>query len=106
MFVKPLGGVAFSDDAGKTWQKYSTGLPEHSICTDLLLDTSSPENARTLYVSVFNQGVYKSTDNGKSWINFSKGLKDNRYAWEVRQNGKRIYLLCVRGWRGENSVDG
>jgi photosystem II stability/assembly factor-like uncharacterized protein len=106
MFTKPLGGVAFSDDAGKTWQKYSTGLPEHSICTDLLLDTSSPENARTLYVSVFNQGVYKSIDNGKSWANFSNGLKDNRYAWEVRQNGKRIYLLCVRGWRGENSVDG
>ena len=106
LFEKPLGGVAFSEDAGKTWQKYNTGLPEHSICTDLLLDTSSPENARTLYVTIFNQGVYKSTDNGKSWINCSRGLKDNRYAWEIRQDGKRIYLLCVRGWRGEKSVDG
>jgi photosystem II stability/assembly factor-like uncharacterized protein len=106
LFEKPVGGVAYSEDAGKSWQKYSTGLPDHSICTDLLLDTSSRENARILYVTIFNQGVYKSTDNGKTWVNSSKGLKDNRYAWEIRQNGKRIYLLCVRGWRGENSVDG
>jgi photosystem II stability/assembly factor-like uncharacterized protein len=106
LFKKPLGGVAFSEDAGRTWQKQIIGLPEHAICTDLLIDTDSPENTRTLYVSIFNLGVYKSTDNGKSWVKSSKGLKDNRYAWEIRQNGKRIYLMCVRGWRGENSVDG
>jgi photosystem II stability/assembly factor-like uncharacterized protein len=106
LFEKPLGGVAFSQDAGQTWQKQNIGLPEHSICTDLLLDTDSPQNSRTLYVSVFNKGVYKSSDNGKSWINCSNGLKDNRYGWELRMVGRRIYLLCVRGWRGENSVDG
>jgi photosystem II stability/assembly factor-like uncharacterized protein len=106
LFKKPLGGVAFSEDAGRTWQKQIIGLPEHAICTDLLIDTDSPENTRTLYVSIFNLGVYKSTDNGKSWVKSSKGLKDNRYAWEIRQNGKRIYLMCVRGWRGDNSVDG
>jgi photosystem II stability/assembly factor-like uncharacterized protein len=106
LFEKPLGGVAYSEDAGKTWQKYNNGLPEHSICTDLLLDSSSPENARTLYVSIFNKGVYKSSDNGKSWVNCSNGLKDNRYGWELRMADRRIYLLCVRGWRGENSVNG
>jgi len=100
------GGVAYSIDGGKTWQKYSNGLPENCIATDLLLDPSSPENSRTLYLSTFNQGVYKSTDGGKSWVSASNGLKDNRYAWEIRMAGKRIYLLCVRGYRGETSIDG
>ena len=106
LFEKPSGGVAYSEDAGKTWQKCNNGLPEHSICTNLLLDTSTPEDSRTLYVSIFNRGVYKSTDGGKSWADCSKGLKDNRYAWEIRQAGNRLYLLCVRGWRRDNPVDG
>jgi photosystem II stability/assembly factor-like uncharacterized protein len=100
------GGVAYSVDGGKNWQKYSNGLPENCIATDLLLDQSSAENSRTLYLSTFNQGVYKSSDGGKSWVSASNGLKDNRYAWEIRMAGKRIYLLCVRGYRGETSIDG
>jgi photosystem II stability/assembly factor-like uncharacterized protein len=100
------GGVAFSEDGGKTWQKYNNGLPDNSISTDLLLDPLSPENSRTLYLSTFNQGVFKSTNGGKTWNNCSKGLKNNRYAWEIRMAGRKIYLLCVRGWHGETSIDG
>jgi hypothetical protein len=100
------GGVAFSDNGGKTWEKYVNGLPENTIATDLLLDQSSPENARILYLSTFNQGVFKSTDGGKSWTSAVSGLGDNRYAWEIRMAGERIYLLCVRGWKGEVSIDG
>jgi hypothetical protein len=106
LFKSYSGGVAFSEDSGKTWKKLNTGLPENSICTDLLLDPSSPENSRTLYLSTFNQGIYKSNDGGRSWLNSDKGLKDNRYGWEIRMAGKRIYLLCVRGWRGEKIIDG
>ena len=105
-FEGHYGGVAYSEDGGKNWQKYMNGLPENCIATDLLLDLSSPESSRTLYLSTFNQGVYKSTDGGKSWISSNTGLNDNRYAWEIRMAGKRIYLLCVRGYRGEKSIDG
>ena len=100
------GGVAFSEDGGRTWKKCNSGLPENSICTDLLLDPASPENERTLYLGTINQGVFKSTDGGKSWFHSDKGLKDNRYAWEIRKAGERLYLLCVRGWMGEKVVDG
>jgi len=101
-----FGGVAWSEDAGKNWQKSTNGLPENCIATDLLLDPSSPENSRTLYLSTFNQGIYKSTNGGKSWVSVNNGLKDNRYGWEIRYAGQRIYLLCVRGYRGEKSIDG
>ena len=61
-----VGGVAVSEDDGKTWQKSNNGLPEHAICTNILVDPTSPIDARTLYVSLFDQGVYKSTDGGQS----------------------------------------
>jgi photosystem II stability/assembly factor-like uncharacterized protein len=100
------GGVAFSKDGGKTWKKWNKGLPENSICTDILIDPLSPSNARTLYLSTFNQGVFKSTDNGMTWVFSGRGLKDNKFGWELRMAGKRIYLICVRGWKGEKVIDG
>ncbi len=106
MFQGYAGGVAYSGDSGKTWKKWNKGLPESSICTDILIDPDSPENNRTLYVSTFNQGLYKSTDNGRHWKSSGKGLKENQYGWELRLAGKRIYLLCVRGWKGEDPIDG
>ena len=105
-FANYSGGVAFSEDGGRTWKKSNDGLPSGSICTDLLIDPVSPETARTLYLSTFNQGIYKSTDGGKSWEKTNIGLKENLYAWELRMTADRIYLLCVRGWKGEISTDG
>lgn len=106
LFTGHRGGVAYSEDGGKTWQKYNKGLPENSISTDILVDPKSNLNARTLYLSTFNQGVFKSVDGGKNWTGFSKGLKGNRYAWQIRMADRRIFLLCVRGWKGESSLDG
>jgi photosystem II stability/assembly factor-like uncharacterized protein len=100
------GGIAYSTDGGKNWKKWNKGLPENSICTDILIDAASPVNDRTLYLSTFNQGVFKSTDNGKTWVSSDRGLKDNKYGWELRMAGSRIYLLCVRGWRGDKIIDG
>jgi hypothetical protein len=100
------GGVAISNDGGRTWQKCNNGIPENSICTNLLIDPLSPENARTLYLTTFNQGIYKSTDGGKTWVNSGTGLRDNRYAWQIRKAGIRLFLVCVRGWHDEEIVDG
>ncbi len=106
MFAGYYGGVAVSDDGGRTWKTSTNGLPDNSISTDLLIDPTSNPNARTLYLSTFNQGLFKSADGGKSWSAASAGLKDSRYGWEMRLAGKRVYALCVRGWRGEATIDG
>ncbi len=106
MFERYTGGVAVSEDGGRTWHKSNTGLPERSICTHLIIDSESPEEARTMYVSIFNRGVYKTTDGGLNWSESCSGLGDNRYAWQVRITGDKLFLLCVRGWRGDVVVDG
>jgi len=101
------GGVAVSDNGGLNWKVSNKGLPENSICTNILLDTESPKGSRTLYTAVFDKGVYKSTDNGESWGKTTKGLSDNLFAWELRQNSKgRLFLLCARGTRDGKTVDG
>ncbi len=101
------GGVAVSTDEGKTWQKSNEGLPENSICTNILIDPNSPVDSRTLYVSVFDKGVFTSTDGGKSWTKCNGGLGDNLFAWQLRLNKDgRLFVLFPRGQRNGNTVDG
>ncbi|MFH1068116.1 MAG: hypothetical protein V1794_00725, partial [Candidatus Glassbacteria bacterium] len=101
------GGVAVTDDGGKTWRKSSSGLPVSSASTHILVDPASPAGKRTLYVTVFNQGVFKSTDDGASWIAINQGLGNNLFAWQVRRNkAGRLFLLMARGRRAGQTVDG
>ncbi|MEO6961729.1 MAG: hypothetical protein ABIY90_07170 [Puia sp.] len=104
-FGRYAGGVAVSDDDGRTWHKTNTGIPENAICTNILLDTLS--NSGKMYVSVFDQGVYKSSDGGKSWEKKNNGLGRNLFAWQVRQNRKgRLFVLLSRGLQAGKIVDG
>ncbi|MEP6952195.1 MAG: hypothetical protein ABI863_23085 [Ginsengibacter sp.] len=101
------GGVAVSNDDGHSWNKSNTGIPENSICTNILLDPATPVNSRTLYVSVFDKGVYKSTDGGNNWENKNNGLGDNLFAWQMRRDAKgRLFVLCSRGHRNGQEVKG
>ena len=101
------GGLAISEDGGLNWRVSKPGLPENSVCTNVLLDTKSPVQSRTLYVAAFDKGVYKSVDGGENWEISNEGLGDNLYAWELRQNNKgRLFLLCARGTRDGQTVDG
>src|SRR5262249_11485790 len=83
------------------------GIPANAICTNVLVDAGSDVNARTVYTSVFDKGVYRSTDGGKNWVKKNNGLGDNLFAWQLRQNSQgRLYVLCSRGKRNDQVVDG
>ncbi|KPL12490.1 MAG: hypothetical protein AMS26_17475 [Bacteroides sp. SM23_62] len=106
-FDRFQGGVAVSEDDGRHWAMSNRGMPENAICTNILLDANSPQHSRTLYVSVFDKGIYKSVDGGKSWEEANMGLGNNLFAWEVRQNSEgRLFVLFARGERNSETVDG
>ncbi len=106
-FSRSAGGVAVSDDGGLTWRKSNTGMPENSVCTNILLDTTTAVDARTLYVSIMDKGIYKSNDGGKSWKEANNGLSDNLFAWQLRRNSAgRLFALFSRGQRLQKTVNG
>jgi hypothetical protein len=101
------GGVAVSSDGGRNWQKSNTGIPENSVCTNILIDPSSPVQSRILYVSVFDRGIYKSADGGITWALTNSGLGSNLFAWQLRQNAEgRLFVLFPRGEDKGKTVDG
>lgn len=99
--VKGQGGVCVSDDHGQTWKVSSQGLPE-SPCTSIALDPSSPVDSRTLYVTMYGQGVYRSVDGGKTWAKKSSGLPaDNGHVFLVKRHADGTLFACVTGLRQE-----
>jgi photosystem II stability/assembly factor-like uncharacterized protein len=91
------GGVVMSTDGGRTWQVSNYGMPQ-TAATHILLDASSPENARVLYVTGFGRGVFKSTDGGKSWSLQNDGLPQKEpFAWRLAQGPDRaLYVVLAR----------
>lgn len=96
---KGPGGVCFSQDFGASWKNQTQGLPAKAV-TSLVLDPKSPKNSRTLYASVFEQGVYKSTDDGKTWTLKKAGLghPDNLRVYRVilHRDGTLFAVICAR----------
>lgn len=99
------GGVVVSDDGGRTWRVSNHGMPQ-TAATHILLDTSSPDDARALYVTGFGRGVFKSTDGGKSWELKSAGLPQHEpFAWRLAQGtDNALYVVLAR--RSEDSSFG
>ncbi len=91
------GGVVISNDGGKTWQASSTGMPP-SAATFILLDPTSPVNARVLYVTALGRGVYKSVDGGKTWALKNTGIQgEEPLAWRMTHDASgSLYLIVVR----------
>jgi len=91
------GGVCRSDDGGKNWQKSNEGMAE-TAPTHILLDPTSPENSRTLYVAAFGRGVYKSTDDGKTWTLKNQGITQTEpFAWRLaRASNGTMYVVIAR----------
>lgn len=91
------GGVCLSEDGGKSWKSSSTGLPP-SAATHILLDPTSPPNARVLYLTAMGRGVYKSVDGGITWALKNGGIEENEpLAWRLaRGPDGALYLVIAR----------
>jgi len=91
------GGVCRSEDGGRTWTKSNHGM-EQTAATHILLDPTSPPDARVLYVAAFGRGVYKSTDGGKSWTLKNAGIVQKEpFAWRIVRDAKgTLYVLVAR----------
>jgi photosystem II stability/assembly factor-like uncharacterized protein len=91
------GGVARSDDGGRTWQVANSGMPQ-TAATHILLDPDSPESARVLYVTGFGRGVFKSTDGGLHWTSKNAGIEGAQpFAWRMARDSRgTLYLVVAR----------
>jgi hypothetical protein len=91
------GGVCRSDDGGKHWTKSNSGMDETGA-THILLDPTSPVDARVLYVTGFGRGIYKSSDGGRSWALKNNGITQQQpFAWRLaRSSNGTLYALIAR----------
>jgi photosystem II stability/assembly factor-like uncharacterized protein len=89
------GGVARSDDGGRTWQAMTNGMPP-TAATHILLDGG------TLYVAGFGRGVFRSDEGGASWSLKSKGLPETEpFAWRLaKASDGALYLVIARRSEG------
>jgi len=91
------GGVCLSEDGGKTWSVSNQGMPG-TAATHILLDPSSPVDARVLYVTGLGKGVFKSTDGGRTWALRNEGLPGPEpFAWRLaRDKAGALYVILAR----------
>lgn len=91
------GGVCRSDDGGKHWTKSNAGMDETGA-THILLDPTSPVDARVLYVAGFGRGIYKSSDGGRSWALKNGGItQEQPFAWRLaRSSNGTLYAVIAR----------
>jgi len=94
------GGVAVTVDGGRSWRPLGeeNGLPNAS-CGCIILDPESPVDSRTLYVTSWGQGVYKSTDGGETWRLAVEGIdtEEDFNFWRMsRAADGALYLITTK----------
>lgn len=98
------GGVCRSYDGGRTWKKSNSGMKE-TAATDILLDPTSPPQARVLYVTGLGRGVYKSNDGGATWSLKNTGITQrNPFAWRLARAGNGVLYLVVARRSEDGSI--
>ena len=97
--------------AESTGRKSNTGMDETGA-THILLDPTSPVDARVLYVAGFGRGVYKSSDGGRTLgAEESMGSRKNsrsRGGWREARMGRSTSVIARRSEDGSigNAGDG
>jgi photosystem II stability/assembly factor-like uncharacterized protein len=98
------GGVCRSDDGGRTWTKSNTGMDE-TAATHILLDPSSPVEARVLYVTGFGRGIYKSSDGGRTWSLKNQGITQTEpFAWRLARSSNGVLYAVVARRSEDGSI--
>jgi photosystem II stability/assembly factor-like uncharacterized protein len=91
------GGVVASEDGGRTWRAANAGMGE-TAATHILLDPSSPPEARVLYAAGFGRGVFQSTDGGAHWALRNDGIAGPQpFAWRLARDSQgTLYVVVAR----------
>jgi hypothetical protein len=64
LYMATSAGLYYSHDGGLNW---TNGAGVAGNVQSLVLDETSPVNARVLLAGVYGQGIFKSTDGGQIW---------------------------------------
>ena len=91
-----VGGVCVSDDFGATWRVLNKDLP-NLPATSIVVDPKSTKDRLTMYTTLYEDGVYKTTDGGKTWTKKARGLGNppNLHSCRVRIHPKSGNLYCL-----------
>ena len=91
-----VGGVCVSDDFGASWRVLSESLPKLP-CTSIVVDPKSKPGALTMYITLYEGGVYKTVDGGKTWEKKANGLGNppNLHSCRVKIHPKSGNLYCL-----------
>src|SRR5262249_42457456 len=66
IYAGTSSGIVRSMTGGDSWSPLgNAGLPASVLVNALVIDPTTPT---TLYASVFQVGIYKSTDDGATWV--------------------------------------
>ncbi len=102
----PIGKVWKSTDHGDTWAEITSGLPEGR--PQLVMDPTSPENARVLYCAVYGHGVYKTLNSGAAWSAVNTGLGNAAglaFTLVMDPDNPQTLYLGLRGiWGGTGGI--
>ncbi len=73
-----------SFDAGQSWQQLGPGMIEGGR-PDLVMLRGGTSATRTLVVSIYGKGLFRSTDAGASWAEVNAGIDqaDLSYVWGI-----------------------
>jgi photosystem II stability/assembly factor-like uncharacterized protein len=102
------GGVMRSTDGGTSWQSYSSGLPDSTLCNKLAI-ANFGGGTRRLFLS--GLGLYYSDDLGVSWNRCESGLPTDIFYNHIEISEYDHNLMFTVDWQiGSNllrrSTDG
>lgn len=95
-----------SDDAGKTWNKYSNWGPP-GISTGFPIGmVVDPDDPMTVFINNYGGGNFKSSDGGQSWVTASKGYTGAQ-VMDLNIDKKNPMIIYETGESGPfKSMDG